>query len=443
MMNVLIIEDDYNQLKILSNFFSDNGFNVFSAPDGKEGIKIFKNKKIEIVISDYRMPGLTGKDVLKEILNIDPHVTFIIITAYSSVKEAVELIKIGAFDYIQKPINLEYLLKKVNNAKKYIRSEKNKKNFINKLKENELEQGYIFHSRAMTEILHTSSRIAHTDAAVLLTGESGTGKEVIAEIIHKLGPRKENEFVAINCAAIPENLIESELFGHVKGAFTGAVNDKVGRFELADKGTLFLDEIGDISFHMQVKLLRALENMEFQPVGSSKSQKVDVRVISATNKVLTDEIKAGNFRKDLFYRINVIPIHIPPLRERKKDIPKLVKYFLEKQKSNLDYKIDNRAMESLINYDWPGNIRELRNILHRVTALNLGQKITLSDLPDEVKNKDLNDIETAEKNSLDIVEKNHIKKIMTECDGNQVKAAKILGIHRNTLRRKLRKYNLD
>ncbi len=442
-MKILIIEDDSNQLKILSKFFKDYDFEVFSASNGEEGIKIFKNENINIIISDYRMPGLTGKEVLKKILDIDPEAVFIIITAYSSVREAVKMIKIGAFDYIQKPINLQYLLKKVNNAKQFLNRGKDKKRIITELKEEEFKQGYVFHSKKMSNILKIATRIAHTDASVLLTGESGTGKEVVAKIIHKLGPRKDNEFVAVNCAAIPENLIESEFFGHVKGAFTGAVKDKIGRFELAHNGSLFLDEIGDIPLSLQVKLLRALENMEFQPVGSSKSKKVDVRIISATNKKLEEEIDEGNFRKDLFYRLNVIPVHIPALRDRIDDIPKLVDYFLKNQPEDKQFDIDDKAMKKLLNYNWPGNIRELRNVLRRMTALATEETIKLSDLPEEIKSTQDDNYNSEDAKKLEFIEKKHIQEVMSEYDGNQVKVAKILGIHRNTLRRKLRKYDLE
>lgn len=442
-MKILIIEDDKNQLKILSKFFKDNGFKVFSASNGEEGIKTFNEHNIEIVISDYRMPGLTGKDVLKKILLINPNTPFILITAYSSIKDAVEMVKMGAFDYIEKPINLKYLLRKVNNAKRFLTTRDTKQQTIKRLKQEEFDQDYVFHSEAMTKILKTTNKIAHTDVTVLLTGESGTGKEVIAKIIHKLGPRKNNNFVAVNCAAIPENLIESELFGHTKGAFTGATSNKIGRFELADKGTLFLDEIGDIPLSIQVKLLRALENMEFQPVGSPETKKVDVRLISATNQNLKTSIKEGNFRKDLFYRLNVIPIHLPPLRERKADIPKLIQYYLNSGHEKNKFNITDKAIDKLISYDWPGNIRELRNVIRRITALASKDNITESELPEEInksvdKNSDLNNPK-----KLETMEKKHIKKIIKKCDGNQVKAAKILGIHRNTLRRKLRKYDLE
>ncbi|MEA2103493.1 MAG: sigma-54 dependent transcriptional regulator [Candidatus Cloacimonadota bacterium] len=443
-MKILIIEDDPTQLKILKEFFQSNDFMVYKALNGEEGLELFKQNPIDIVITDYRMPRMNGKEVLKKIVKINPLTAVIIITAYSNVDDAVELIKTGAFDYIKKPINLDILLKKVRNASNYIQTAKDHKSIIAEFGDENLETNYIFDSPQMSSVMSLVRRISHIDAAVLISGESGTGKEVIVEIIHKLSPRKDNKLVTINCSAIPESLFESELFGHKKGAFTGAVKDRTGRFELANDGFLFLDEIADMPLTMQVKLLRAIENKKFEPVGSSETKTTNARIISATNKDLQKEVENGNFRQDLYYRLNVIPIHIPPLRERKEDIPKLIQYFLHRFETGDKFSFSKEAMIKMVNYSWLGNIRELRNRIRRITAFARYTKINVSDLPDEIVNYNPDEDFNIQKfKSLNSIEKTHITKILKECRGNQIKAAKILGIHRNTLSRKLKKYNID
>lgn len=441
-MKILIIEDDASQREILADFLESKGHEIFTSSYGVEGIKKFYKQPVDVVISDYRMPGMSGKEVLEKILEINPLTAVIIITAYSSVDNAVELLKLGAFDYIEKPINLELLLNKIKNAQNYIQVEKESKKVQDVIINEELPVTFIGDSPKINEILSIVKRVAHVDASVLISGESGTGKEVIADIIHLLSPRKRHKMIKVNCSAIPETLLESELFGHVKGAFTGAIRDRKGRFEEANGGTLFLDEIGDIAPSIQVKLLRTLQTMEFEPVGSSTTKKVDVRIIAASNKNLQTEVQLGHFREDLYYRLNVIPIHLPPLRERKQDIKELVDHFLSMYCGDEDISFSHDALMKLVNYPWEGNIRQLKNVIQRTIALTRSNVIHTEELPDEIQKYHPVDKEGNTK-TIANVERTHIMKILEECEFNQLRAAEMLGIHRNTLSRKIKEYNID
>ncbi|MBC8383478.1 MAG: sigma-54-dependent Fis family transcriptional regulator, partial [Candidatus Cloacimonetes bacterium] len=430
------------QREILADFLESKGHEIFTSSYGVEGIKKFYKQPVDVVISDYRMPGMSGKEVLEKILEINPLTAVIIITAYSSVDNAVELLKLGAFDYIEKPINLELLLNKIKNAQNYIQVEKESKKVQDVIINEELPVTFIGDSPKINEILSIVKRVAHVDASVLISGESGTGKEVIADIIHLLSPRKRHKMIKVNCSAIPETLLESELFGHVKGAFTGAIRDRKGRFEEANGGTLFLDEIGDIAPSIQVKLLRTLQTMEFEPVGSSTTKKVDVRIIAASNKNLQTEVQLGHFREDLYYRLNVIPIHLPPLRERKQDIKELVDHFLSMYCGDEDISFSHDALMKLVNYPWEGNIRQLKNVIQRTIALTRSNVIHTEELPDEIQKYHPVDKEGNTK-TIANVERTHIMKILEECEFNQLRAAEMLGIHRNTLSRKIKEYNID
>ena len=441
-MKILIIEDDASQREILSDFLDSKEHEIFTASYGEEGIKIYYEYPVDVVISDYRMPGLSGKEVLEKILKINPFTAVIIITAYSSVDNAVELLKLGAFDYIEKPINLDILLNKIKNAQNYIQVEKESKKVQDIIIDEELPVTFIGDSPKINEILSIVKRVAHVDASVLISGESGTGKEVIADIIHHLSPRKKFKMIKVNCSAIPETLLESELFGHVKGAFTGAIRDRKGRFEEADGGTLFLDEIGDITPSIQVKLLRTLQTMEFEPVGSSATKKADVRIIAASNKNIQTEVQLGHFREDLYYRLNVIPIHLPPLRERKQDIKKLLDHFLGVYSTDEDISFSHDALMKLVNYPWGGNIRQLKNVIQRTIALTRSNVIQVEELPDEIQKYHPLDKEGSTTTIADI-ERSHITKILKECEFNQMKASEMLGIHRNTLSRKIKEYAID
>ncbi|HEX37258.1 MAG TPA: sigma-54-dependent Fis family transcriptional regulator [Candidatus Cloacimonetes bacterium] len=442
-MKILIIEDDVSQNEILADFLGTKGFEVDTAFSGEEGLEKFYSHPVDVVISDYRMPGITGKKVLEEILKINPLTAVIIITAFSSVDNAVELLKLGAYDYIEKPIKLDMLLSKIKNARSYIKVEQESKEVHQTIDNDELPVTFIGNSPKIKEILSMVRRISLVNASVLISGESGTGKEVIADLIHQLSIRKDKNMIKVNCSAIPETLMESELFGHVKGAFTGAIRDRKGRFEEADGGILFLDEIGEISPMLQVKLLRTLRTMEFEPVGSSKTKKVDVRIIAATNKNLQTEVQLGHFREDLYYRLNVIPVFLPPLRERRQDIPDLVEYFLQEFAKERKVKITHGALMTLVHYSWEGNIRQLRNVIQRILALMITDTITRDDLPDEIINYNPSDTDILEQKTIADVEKKHIEKILEECKYNQLKAAHVLGVHRNTLSRKIKEYHIN
>jgi len=441
-MNILIIEDDVSQKNILADFLKSKGFEVDAAQTGEEGLEKFFSHPVDVVISDYRMPGISGKEVLQRILKINPLTAVIIITAYSSVNNAVELLKLGAYDYIEKPIKLDMLLSKIKNARSYIQVEQDSKKVHQAIDDDELPVTFIGNSPKIKEILSMVRRISLVNASVLISGESGTGKEVIADLIHQLSTRRDKNMVKVNCSAIPETLMESELFGHIKGAFTGAIRDRKGRFEEADGGILFLDEIGEISPMIQVKLLRTLQTMEFEPVGSSKPKKVDVRIISATNKNLKTEVQLGHFREDLFYRLNVIPLVLPPLRERKQDIPDLVHYFLDEFNPDRNITITHDALMMLVQYSWEGNVRQLRNVIQRILALSTSDKITQDDLPEEIRNYLHSEKDSIEQKTIAEVEKSHIQKILEECNYNQLKAAEVLGVHRNTLSRKIKEYHI-
>ncbi|HNX01438.1 MAG TPA: sigma-54 dependent transcriptional regulator [Candidatus Cloacimonadota bacterium] len=442
-MRILLIEDDKLQLDILADYLVDAGYKVTKAEDGEKGIKAFQEDTFDLVISDFRMPKMDGKQVLQQIRSINPFVSVIIVTAYSSIDDAVELMKLGAIDYIQKPFPIEELLNKVKAAKIEQESIHDKRNLEEIITTLEIPQQYIFHSKCMTELLSIVRRVANSETSVLIYGESGTGKEVIADIIHYLSGRAKNRIVKINCSAIPETLMESELFGHVKGSFTGAFADRLGRFDEANHGTLFLDEIGDLSPLIQVKLLRSLQTHSFEPVGSNKTRTVDVRIIAATNKNLEELVKSGQFREDLYYRLNVVPILLPPLRERKDDIPPLIESFLRELSPGLPKTFQHDALMKLINYDWPGNIRQLRNIVQRVVTLSRSNMIEMDELPSEIiefkhhPSQESHNIQT-----LMEIEREHIIKVLKLCKGNHSEAAALLGIHRNTLSNKMKEYDI-
>lgn len=439
-MKILVVEDDKIQNKILSDYLTTNKLEVLTAFNAEDALDLFKMHPVDIVLTDYRLPKMTGGDLLNSILKINPLTLVFIITAYSTVEGAVDLIKQGAFDYIQKPVNLEQLLEKIKNARRFFKTQTKETESDDVQNIIEHKGFYSGQSLKMHNVLKIVKRVSQSLVPVLITGESGTGKEMIADLIHFLGPRKNNKVIKVNCAAIPESLLESELFGHIKGAFTGASQDRKGRFEEADNGTLFLDEIGELPMLMQVKLLRFLQSMTFEAIGSNSTKKVDVRIISATNKNLFEEIENKNFREDLFYRLNVIPVHLPPLRERKEDIPQLIDFILKDLYPNKEYKFTPEAMIYLINYNWDGNIRQLKNILLRIVTLSNSELITEDDLPIDILSQTTemtNDFQTlAEK------EREWILEALIKTDFNQIEAAKLLGIHRNTIAKKIKEYNL-
>lgn len=444
---ILIIDDEEHMCWALKKAMQQEGYEALTATSGSKGIEILKEKGPSLVLLDLKMPGMDGLEVLKIIKEIHPKIPVIMITAHGTIETAIEAMKLGADDYITKPFDLDELKIVVAQALKY-------SNLVSQVSflRSELSKKYgeiIGESAAIKEVIMLIDRVAATNASVLITGESGTGKEITALTIHQASPRKEYPFVAVNCAALPEQLLESELFGHEKGAFTGAAALKPGRFEIADKGTIFLDEIGEMSPTMQAKLLRVLQERAFERVGGTETLHVDVRIISATNIDIKKAVEEGKFREDLYYRLNVVHIHLPPLRERKEDIPLLVNYFLKKYMLGTYpvKKISPEAMELLMNYHWPGNIRELQNVIERSIIICPGDTILPEHLPKELQQQQSNAVETIVHFpdtgiSLEEVEKQLILTALKKSKGNQTKAAQLLGITRSALIYRSQKYNI-
>ncbi|OGX12743.1 MAG: hypothetical protein A2351_06395, partial [Omnitrophica bacterium RIFOXYB12_FULL_50_7] len=387
--SILLVEDEANSRKGLTQFLQGLDYDVMTATNGREALDLFKKENPDLVISDIRMPEMDGTALLESIKAEASNAKVILLTAYGSVEDAVKAMKKGAFYYLTKPVNLEeleFLVKKAFNSHQL---EEENRELKQELFRERYDQGQLIaQSQKMKDLLKTVDKIAASNASVLIEGESGTGKELIARRIHELSPRKQHPFIAVHCAALTDTLLSSELFGHEKGSFTGATERKKGRFERADHGSLFLDEIGEITKDTQVKLLRVLQEGEFERVGGSKTIKVDVRLIAATNKTLLTEVQQQKFREDLYYRINVIYLKVPPLRERKEDIAPLVNTFIQ-QYAALNAKkvlgITKDALETLVEYDWPGNIRELKNIVERMIVLSSGDLLTLEQIPEDIR----------------------------------------------------------
>ncbi len=448
---ILIIDDESSQVQALAGFLKKKGFEVEKANAGIDGIKIIEKKTIDLAITDFKMPDIDGIEVLKRAKAINPEVDVIMMTAFGSIESAIEAMRAGAIDYLTKPIDLDQLEVVINKAleHKQLVSE-------NRLLREQLADKFKFEqiisvSEAMEEAINLAGRAAPSKATVLITGESGTGKELIARAIHYTSPRKNESFVAVNCAALSENLLESELFGHEKGAFTGADRQRKGRFEIANWGTLFIDEVGEIPLTIQVKLLRVLQEQTFERIGGTESISVDVRIVAASNRNLEEMIQDGQFREDLYYRLNVVRINIPPLRKRKSDIPLLVDYFLKKYSEENNKPINGISKESmdlLMKYDYPGNVRELENIIEQAVVLSRGDLITSKDLPmtvqgmkQEFKKRDPFEEGTFIER-VEAFEKEMINQALEETQGVQTRAAKILGITERHLRYKLNKYGM-
>ncbi len=440
-MNILLVDDEPVQRQILKDFLEERGYKVVEAEDGHQAISIFKKQFIPLVLLDHRMPGMTGDEVLKELKKINPLVKVIMITAYGAIDTAVKVMKLGAFDFLEKPVDLNELLKKIDKALEDVEIEKDIKELTID-KEPETSQNsfsFIGKSSAIKEAISIAKRIAPTSWPVLIYGETGTGKELMARLIHELSPRKSSPFVAINCATFSENLFESELFGHIKGAFTGANKDKRGLFEEANGGTIFLDEVGEIPISLQAKLLRVLQEQTILRVGSTRPIKIDVRVISATNRNLKEMIKQGKFRQDLYYRLNVFELTLPPLRERKEDIPELVKYFIKKY-SNREITVSSSALDFLIKYNWPGNIRELEHVIQRTVTLARGVVLKESDFC--LDYEELDESYSSLQQRLEAIEKKEILKALEKTNWVQTRAAERLGISERVLRYKMKKFGI-
>ncbi len=439
-MNILIVDDEISQVNLLKGFLEKQGYGITTTTNPNEAVDIAYNQHIDIVISDFNMPDIKGDELLSILKSINPEIKIIIITAYGTVEKAVSLIKSGAEDFIEKPIDLKELLEKISKLEESIITERGIRDI-----EEKVNIDIPFKNPKILNIYKNINKIADSDINVLITGESGVGKEVIAQTIHKLSQRSRRAFVAVNCAAIPENLFENEFFGHEKGAFTGAITTKKGKFELADGGTIFLDEVGEIPLNLQGKLLRGIQERVIQRVGGEKDIKIDVRIISATNKNLKDMTENNEFREDLYYRLNVVEINIPPLRERVEDIPIFIDYFIDKF-SNKQVKISNDARDLLIKYEYPGNIRELENIIQRAVALCSGNIISLNEIPDNIKKRDslksISDVPSNLLNEVEILEKRRIIEALEKNNFNKSRAANSLGINERVIRYKIKKYKI-
>ncbi len=440
---VLIVDDEESIRVSLKDVLNDEGYHVWTASNGSEALSILEKADIHVVLLDIWMTPLDGMEVLKKIKAKFPHVAVIMMSGHGSIETAVAATKLGAFDYVEKPLSLEKIIVLLNNLNQVLELEEE-----NTRLRQQIDKKYdlIGQSQAVGKIKKLIQVVAPTNSWILITGENGTGKELVAHELYRLSQRKDRAFVPVNCAAIPEGLIETELFGHEKGAFTGAYNKKKGKFDLADGGTLFLDEIGDMSLHTQAKLLRILQEQQFERVGGSETIQVDVRVIAATNKNLEEEIKNNRFREDLYYRLNVIPFYISPLRERKEDIKDLSEYFLTDiaKHNGIEKKsLSPEAIKKLETYDWPGNIRELRNLIERFAIMTVGSEIGERDviLPRAMDNKiDMSSLDL--KGARGEFEKKYILEKLSECEGNVSKTAKAIGLERSHLHRKMKQHNI-
>ncbi len=439
---ILIADDEPLIRDLIKDILEMEGYEVFVAEDGFSALKEVKKEGIDLIITDVRMPKLDGIRLLRKIKEVSPSTLVVVITAYGTIENAVEAMKNGAYDYITKPISPEQIKLVVQKVSEH-------KNLLseNRYLRSELSQKYNFEqligeSPQMKRVYEMIDRVAQTKSTVLIQGESGTGKELVARAIHYRSPRRDKPFIKVNCAALPEDLLESELFGHEKGAFTGAVSKREGRFELANKGTLLLDEISETSPAFQVKLLRVLQEEEFERVGGTKTIKVDVRVIATTNKNLKQLVKEGKFREDLYYRLNVLPIYLPPLRERKKDILLLVRHFVEKYARRNTSKIkppSKRCLEMMMQYSWPGNVRELENFIERSIVMNKGEIIFPENISPNPSLQRMN-LPLSEEITLEEMEKRLILDTLRKTGGNRTEAARILGVSVRTIRNKLKKY---
>ncbi len=445
---ILIIDDDASLRRVLEYNLQEAGYDVTAAPSGEDGLRLFNEEPPSLVITDMKMSGMDGLQVLKAVKGQSPETLVMIITAFGSVDMAVEAMKAGAYDYITKPFNRDELRLTVAKALQFTGLAAENRRLKSELSDRTDFRTIIGSSPLMEKVFAIVRKVADSEASVLITGESGTGKELVARSIHALSGRRGGPFVAINCAAIPRDLLESELFGHVKGAFTGAIKDKTGRFRLADGGTLFLDEVGELPLELQPKLLRALQERVIEPVGGAGESKLDVRVVAATNLDMEKALADGAFREDLYYRLSVIPLHLPPLRERRDDIPLLLKYFCAKHGSSaVDF--DRQALHMLVNYAWPGNVRELENTVERLLIMRTGDTITSNDLPDKIRvNGSRGPSGGAVINlpaggySLEQLEREVVVAALERNAWNQTAAARFLRVPRHTLIYRMEKYGI-
>jgi len=439
-MKILIVDDESSQRDLLRGFLANQGYDVLTAADGEEACSLFSREPIQLAILDHRMPGLTGEEVLKKLKALNPMVHAIIITAYGNVDTAVTTIKLGADDFLEKPVDLSVLLQKIQQIEGQVVIEEDVASVNEAIETSTLPLKIVAQSPAMKRVLALARKIAQSSWTVLIGGETGTGKELLAHLIHLLSPRGDNAFIEVNCAAIPENLFESELFGHEKGAFTGAIGRRRGHFEIAHGGTLFLDEITEMPLVLQPKLLHVLQEKRFSRIGGEKPIDVDIRLISATNRSLKKMVEDGTFREDLYYRIKVLEVEIPPLRQRREDIPALIQLFLERY-STQPIRFSLEAMDALVKYPYPGNVRELEHIVQRTITFARGQLIALQDLPEEIRHHQATTQGTLAEN-LEAMEKEMLLDALEQSSWVQTRAAAFLGISERVLRYKMKKHDL-
>ncbi|MBQ2601688.1 MAG: sigma-54-dependent Fis family transcriptional regulator [Treponema sp.] len=444
---ILIIDDEKNIREGLAANFELEDYNVKTASSGAEGLELVSKGDIDLVITDLRMNGISGEQVLARVTAETPGIPVIILTGHGSIDSAVDAMRHGAYDFLTKPLNLDQLTMIVKRALEGREMSLEHQHLKKELENSSALKGMIGKSAAMQKVQQMIQKVADTRASVLITGESGVGKELVANAVHNLSSRKDNSMVKVHCAALSETLLESELFGHEKGAFTGADRMQKGRFELAHGGSIFLDEIGEINQSVQIKILRVLQEKKFERVGGEQTISVDVRIIAATNRNLEEEVKAGRFREDLYYRLNVIHIEVPPLRDRKDDIPLLISNFLEEfnaENGKHIKSVDSRAKAAMFKYSWPGNIRELRNCMESAVVMCGGDEITLEDLPPTVRESGASDAVSVPLGiSLDEAEKIIIQENLAANRNNRSRTAEILGIGRKTLQRRLSEWGLE
>jgi two-component system response regulator PilR (NtrC family) len=448
---ILVVEDEDSMREVLCMLLEGEGYEVDAAGDGEEGLDLIDREIYDLVITDIKMPGANGFDILKKAQDVSPETLVIMITAFGTMESGIEAMKLGAYDYIHKPFKIDEIRLIVKNALDRRRLSAEVTLLREKVKSAFEVENIIGRSDAMRHVLGMIPKAASSSSSVLITGESGTGKELVAQALHSMSPRSERAFVAVNCASLPEGLLESEIFGHMKGSFTGAHQNKQGLFEMADGGSLFLDEIGDMPMSLQSKLLRAIEYGTFRRVGGTTDLKCNVRIIAATNKNLKEEVEAGAFREDLYFRLNVIPVHMPSLREKKEDIPLLLDHFAGRI-SDSPRQFSGSAMKLLMDYGWPGNVREMENMVERILLFSDKEVITDADLPEEITRRaDVQGIGPGEvdvSGGVDLeaelaeIEKDYLLEALKATGGNKTEAAKLLGLSFRSFRHKLGKYRI-
>jgi DNA-binding NtrC family response regulator len=447
---ILIVDDEEGMRRLLGRILTREGYDTTTAANGAEALRLVASERFDLVVTDIKMPEMDGLQLLQEIREYEPSLPVIVITAYGTIENAVQALRAGAYDYIAKPFETDEIKLTVAKVLERERLLAENRYLHEQLEDRYAFSGIIGNSPAMQEVYDMASSVAASNANVLVTGESGTGKELLARSIHFSSPRKDKPFVVLNCAALSEGVLESELFGHEKGAFSGALDTRKGRFERADQGTLFIDEVAEMSMAAQVKLLRVIQEHEFERVGGNKTISVDVRIVAATNKVLEEQVKEGKFREDLYYRLNVVNINVPPLRSRREDVEALTRHFIDKYAAETGKKIDDiapRALSCLLAHDWPGNVRELQNAIERAVVLSKSAVLTPRDFPQGLQGDDQICLQLPEKGGslteiLEDLERQLIIQTLQREDGSQTRAAATLGIKRTTLRYKMEKYGM-